>query len=534
MKYLLSGEQMKLCDYYTSNVLGVPSIVLMERAALSVVEEMYNNEFDMRNVVVVCGSGNNGGDGFAIARILKERGANVIIYFAGREASLTDSAREQLSIAINYRIKVINSGLGIKSDEIYDIRDLNPTTIVDAMFGVGLNRELSEPYRRLVMQMNILKDSGSKIVSVDIPSGIHADNGHIMGDAVRADLTVAFAFEKLGHVFYPGRAYAGKLVVKDIGITELSLKGLNEERRRFRDKSMNNLCTMLEDKDIISIKRPAYSNKGTFGKVLLIVGSSKMGGAALLAAKACMKSGAGMIQVFTHEKNYGFIIESLPEAIITTYSDYDEQNYLSDEVIKSGVNLKLEAALAWCDCIGIGPGLSTSYFAYELLKYTFTRSNKPLVLDADAINMLSEATYLLKEANKNGREVIITPHIGEYCRLTGISKENVVNNILEEARISADRFGVICVLKDARTVVADPFSNARINTSGNSGMATAGSGDVLFGIICGFKAQGMTGFEAASYGVYLHGRSGDMAAKRFGEHGMLAGNIIDGMSELLN
>lgn len=530
---MLSSEQMKMSDYYTSDVLGIPSIVLMERAALSVVEEMYNNDFDLSCVAVVCGSGNNGGDGFAIARILKERGINVIIYFAGKEYSLTEDARRQLSIALNYGIKVINSGIGINSENTFDVRELNPTTVVDAVFGVGLNRELSDSYRRLVMQMNILKDDGTKIIAVDIPSGIHADNGRVMGDAVMADMTVTFAYRKLGHVLYPGKMYTGKLIVKDIGISDLSLSGLKEERRRFRDKSINNLCTMLEDEDILKIKRPSYSNKGTFGKVLLVVGSSKMGGAALLSAKACMKSGAGMVQVFTHEKNYGFIIESLPEAIITTYSDYDEQNYIGDEDVRQSVNRKLENAIKWCDCIGIGPGISTTSFAYEILKYVFLSEDKPIIADADAINMLAEATYIFNEIKRSKREVIITPHIGEYCRLTGLKKEDVIGNILEEAKLSADRYGVICVLKDAATVVADTFLNARINTSGNSGMATAGSGDVLFGIICGLRAQGMTGFDAASYGVYLHGRSGDMAAERYGEHGMLAGNIIDGMAELL-
>lgn len=494
MEYILSAEEMKQCDAYTIDELGVPSMVLMERAALSVVSEIKRHDFNLSRVLVVCGSGNNGGDGFAIARLLAEQESNVEIVFAGNEAHLSPQTKKQWEIADKYQIPVNRT-----------IEEKAYTIVVDALFGIGLNRELSETYQQLIGQMNAIKEKGAKLIAVDISSGIDADSGKVMGAAVMADLTVTFAFKKTGQLLYPGAFYTGELIKKEIGITNRSLTG-------------NYMVSAQEKTDLFKLKRPAYSNKGTFGKALLIVGSEAMAGAAILAARACFKSGTGMVQVITHEKNRDLLMESLPEAIVTVYGTEPDED-------------KIKKALDWADIIGIGPGLSQSETAERLLELVVRKSQKPLVIDADAITLLAKQKSLLETQNE--RTLIMTPHIGEFCRFTQLSKEAVLDDLIAATAQVAENYGLVCVCKDARTVIADRTGKIRLNTTGNSGMATAGTGDVLFGIICGLLAQGLSAFDAASMGVYLHGCSGDAAAKAEGEHGMLAGDLIDAMKNFL-
>lgn len=494
MKYILSAADMQKYEDYVIETLGVPAVVLMERAALCVVREM-KRLGEMSCVLVVCGSGNNGGDGFAVARLLREEHIDVDIVFAGNEKALSPLAKMQREIAERYQIPVNRT-----------IENKAYTIVVDALFGIGLNRELSEQYRGVIRQINELKRLGARIVSVDMPSGVDADTGRVMGAAVEADLTVTFAFEKIGQLLYPGAYYTGKLCTAPIGITEDSFAG---EFPRI---------TRAEAEDLKLIERPAYSNKGTFGKVLLIAGSEAMAGAAVLSAKACMRSGAGMVQVITHEKNRDILIQELPEAIVTTYGQTMDGD-------------KIEKALAWADVVGIGPGLSLGNTAKELLRIVFEKNTKPLVLDADAITLLAKEKELLKKAW--GRTVIMTPHVGEFCRFTALDKESVLADFITSVKHMAAAYGVICVCKDARTVIADKDGAVRINTTGNSGMATAGTGDVLFGMICSLLGQGMEAFDAASFGVLLHGLAGDCAKAAEGEHGLLAGDLIEAVKNYL-
>lgn len=495
MEAILSAEEMKQCDENTSERFGLQPLVLMERAALGVLDALIEEQLSLSYVLVVCGSGNNGGDGFAIARLLMEKRIPVEVVFAGNEASCTPETRIQWEIASRYGV-VINRTI---EEKAYN-------TVIDALFGIGLNRELSDHYQEVIAGMNRLKERGAVLVSVDIASGIAADTGAVMGAAVRADLTVTFAYKKIGQLLYPGAAYSGKLIKKEIGITEAS----------FGEMVPGTFA--LEASDLVFVKRPAYSNKGTFGKVLLIAGSEAMAGAAVLSAKACFKSGCGMVQVFTHVKNRQVLIESLPESIVTVY----------DREIDPAALMK---AMEWADLIGIGPGISLDPMAKTLLNEVFLHSTKPLVIDADAITLLSKQRELLNSGR--GRTVIMTPHIGEYCRFMQLEKSEVVGDLIGSARRLAREYGVICVCKDARTIIAEPSGVCRINLNGNSGMASAGTGDALFGIICGLLAQGMQPFDAASYGVFLHGAAGDLAAGRCGEHGMLASDLIDAMREYL-
>ncbi len=499
MEYILTANEMKLCDNYTSKQLGVPSIVLMERAALSVLEVLKEHELPLSHVLVVCGSGNNGGDGFAISRLLKENGINVEVLFAGNEASCTKLTKEQWRIADNYGIEINRT-----------LKSTAYTTVIDALFGIGLNREITGNAKNIISSINNLKQQGAKTVAVDIASGIYADSGKIMGIAVEADYTVTFAYKKRGQLLYPGASYTGILVLKDIGISNLSLQG-----------SMKDLpkVTMLNSTDLIFPKRPVYSNKGTFGKALLITGSEEMPGAAILAAKACMKSGTGMVQVFTHEKNRDILIESIPEVIVTTYADDYEDK-------------KLKKAIGWADVIGIGPGISLGAVAEQMVYKILTDTHKPLVMDADAITIAAKHRKMFLQ--QNDRDLIMTPHIGEFCRFMANDKHVVLEDILAAASRMSIEYHVVCVCKDTRTVITDSCGNTRINIGGNSGMASAGTGDVLFGIICGLLAQGMSAFDAASYGAFLHATAGNRAAALYGEHGMLAGNLIECMKEYLD
>ncbi len=492
MEFLLNAQQMKYCDSDTIEKIGIPSLVLMERAALAVVDEIFHAGCDLRSVLVVCGSGNNGGDGFAVARLLDEQGVRVTVAFAGNEDSMTEETVAQRRICEN---------CGIKTSSNFMQREY--TVIVDAIFGIGLSREIQGRYAQIIDWIN--QQSAFK-VAVDIPSGVSADTGRIFGTAVQADLTVAFAYRKLGHILFPGTESCGKVVRRDIGITA----------DRFQGGIPNVFTYGEEDLARIARRRP-YSNKGTYGKVLLIAGSRGMSGAACLSAMAAYRSGSGLVRVFTSECNREIIQTCLPEAIVTTYRD---------DGIPTGV---LEEALGWSDVVGIGPGLGTGRTSEEILATVLTEYRKPLVIDADGLNLLAQQPNLLYETEAS---VILTPHIGEMMRLTDNTKEEILEDILQTARQFAREYGVICALKDARTVVSDG-SRVYVNTSGNNGMAVGGSGDILTGVICGLLAQKMPAFDAAALGVYLHGLAGDAAQEKRSAYGMIARDIADQIGEVL-
>ncbi|MCD7882597.1 MAG: NAD(P)H-hydrate dehydratase [Lachnospiraceae bacterium] len=582
MERLLNAGQMKACDEYTIRQIGIPSAVLMERAALAVVEEMHKARLDLSRVLVVCGSGNNGGDGFAVARLLSQScdfsrdfcdsardscgsagnfcdfsrdssglaqknpgiaechspgASQVTIAFVGREASMSDETRLQKKICEN---------LGLKSSS--NFMEGEYTVIVDAVFGIGLSRSVEGRYADVIRWMN---DRRAKRVAVDIPSGISADDGRVMGTAVKADLTVTFAARKIGQILYPGAAYCGQLICRDIGICMdapvLSLALLHvpsgavsqafshaSSQISLQKTGVGNteppfiFTYTKHDLDKIPA-RSAYSNKGTYGKVLLIAGSEGMSGAAVLSAKSAFRTGCGMVRIFTPECNRTVIQTCLPEAIVTAW---DPQASLED------TELLLKNALDWSDAACIGPGLGTSSRAASLLQFTLQYYEKSLVIDADALNLLAkkrgERAY--QEAGEDLSGIrgkrILTPHIGEMVRLTGKDKTLITGDLIAASRSLADAWGVTCVLKDARTAVSDG-KQVYLNTSGNDGMAVAGSGDVLSGLISGLLAQGMACFEAAVLGVYLHGLAGDLAQKELGSYGMIAGDIAERIGRVM-
>ncbi|WP_026651851.1 NAD(P)H-hydrate dehydratase [Butyrivibrio proteoclasticus] len=517
MKYAVTAGEMKTYDRNTSEHFGVDTKILMERASLGVthriMEHIENRGVDRKyKALVFAGVGNNGGDGVCVARLLKQRGVTVTLCLIGDYARISDLTLTQLKIAEKY---------GITTDTFSNIRDNKSPAewdiIVDALFGIGLSRPVAGDYRSAVEYINGCKEQRAEdiyVVSVDIPSGIHSDSGEVCQVAVKADETVTFNQAKIGHLLYPGCEYTGKLTISDAGITEESFLGKTPGAFYYDE----------EVKELLPKRKPD-GNKGTNGKVLIIAGSKEISGAAVLCASACLKSGAGMVKVFTAAENETPIKTLLPEAMVETYQDFEP------------VNEKLLDAFKWSTGAVLGPGLGTSVRAFEIVKEVLASYDKDLVIDADALNLIAgseELTALLTEYARGNKKAIITPHLGEFARLYKSDIADCKRHILEYPKLLADKLHLTVVCKDARSIVVD--SNSKkiyINMSGNDGMATAGSGDVLAGILGAMLVFDRSSFEIASLGCYVHGFAGDRASDRLSKQSMIASDIIYELSDIL-
>ena len=537
MRYVLDAASMKNVDSYSINTLGIPSVVLMERAALSVTEAIESKVKGNihTDIICVCGRGNNGADGLAVARQLYLKGYNVDVYIINSHAS-TKEFDIQLNIIKNLGIECINSPDFSK----YGV-------IVDALFGNGLSRELAGEARIVVDTINKCSASvrsqytqnsdnnGNRlVVAVDIPSGISASTGVVMGSAVNADITVTFGFEKIGHILYPAASYCGKIIRKDIGFAH------------YPDMTRDIFTYDYSDiSDMLPLRKPD-GNKGTFGKALVIAGSRLYGGAAVLSSRAAARIGAGLVRTLTHISNRTAVITGNMECIVDTY-DTDEE---CGDFVKNTETL-VDKCICWADVVCIGPGLSMEESAVKLVRSVSAKKNIKKLYDADALNIIAQYKIELDGSNDDvdyeaggnsgnasykddmsDKNVVVTPHIGEMSRLTGLDIAVIKNNPIDTARTYSREHNCVCVLKDARTIVSDG-ERVYINMSGNDGMATGGSGDVLSGIITGLMAQGLTTFEASALGVYIHGCAGDEAALSNGKYSMVAGDIIDNIKNVL-
>lgn len=503
MKYSVTGKQMKQIDADTIHRIGIPSMVLMERAALAVAEAVEGLSGGRpARVWAACGMGNNGADGIAAGRILHEKGYDVTVILTGNPEHATAENRQQQRIA---------GQLGVELVEFGDFIPGKCDVIIDAVFGVGLSRLVEGEAERLIKLL--AGQSGSRVVAVDIPSGIHADTGQMLGAALKAEMTVTFGYRKTGLLLFPGREYAGKLQVADLGFSLQSLKKAGWDAH------------VLEPEDLVNLpKRAADANKGTCGKLLIIAGSAGMSGAAFLSALGAYRTGAGLVKILTVEENRHILQSQLPEAIVETY---EAEMLLEDrEVFYDMVAGRCD----WATAIVLGPGLGQDPYSRDLAEAVLTHAYVPVVLDADALNTVAMYPELTGYFTEN---IIITPHMGEMMRLTGLGIAELKENPVEEARNYSMRHGITCVLKDAATVIADKEGEIYVNTSGNSSMAKAGSGDVLTGVIGGLLAQGMELNAAASYGVYLHGLAGETAAAQQGMYGVLAHEIADCIGQVI-
>jgi hydroxyethylthiazole kinase-like uncharacterized protein yjeF len=534
MLKVVTAKEMQQIDRATIEKYGIAGTILMERAGLAVASKI--NEIFFRNadnpsclgqpqgvaptrgdikIIVLCGGGNNGGDGFVAARILHNQGRDVETYLAAKPEDLKGDAKLNYKAAKKFGVKIFPVQRFLSNP-------LPPTPypclIVDALLGTGLNKEVRMPLAAIINKINKLS---LPVVSIDIPSGISSDTGRIMGCAVKAQVTVTFGLSKRGHYLYPGAEYSGKLYVEDIGFPK---------KLSASEKLKVNLP---QKEDIISLlpERPKYSHKGTYGHVLLIAGSKGKTGAALMAAKACLRTGAGLVTI------------GIPDSLVSSFQSRVTEEMILPLADSGNGKLSLKSADAIlgflnkrANVLAIGPGLSTGDEISKLVCLLIAESEKPVVIDADGLNAIAGSTGILR---KSKAPVILTPHVGEMARLLkrgsrvrGQGSEKEIQDQVEQDRIGtaltfAKTTRSYLVLKGVPTVIASPDGKAFINPTGNPGMATAGTGDVLTGMISSFLAQRISPLNASILGVYMHGLTGDIAAGKRGEYSLVASDLIN-------
>lgn len=493
MQYIVTKNEMQSIDAYTIDTIGIPAAVLMERAALVLVKHIIRLNTTNGRILFVVEGGNNGGDGLAAARILIGRGYLVDIMYIGEITRPSEQFQLQRNIL---------KQMGIRLRKTMPNKDYS--IIVDGIFGVGLSRRIDGVQRKIIENLNHL--NGIK-VAIDIPSGIDATTGAILGVAFHADYTVTFGLKKLGMFFSDGIDYCGKVICENIGFPENAIQQIKPQIYAYEQSDMYKLP-----------KRYNNSNKGTYGKVAVIAGSKNMSGAAFLCGKAAYSTGAGLVKIYTHESNRTILQSQLPEAVMMTYEDYE------------GALSCIEDALKWATVIVVGPGLGVDTTSERMLYELLMNAEVPLVVDADALNILSGNIELLEMTSAS---VIMTPHMKEMSRLIQKNVPEIVENRFLIAKQFAKKMGVTLVLKDAKSIVTNGGEQTYMNLGGNNGMSTGGSGDVLSGIIAGMVAGGLPLAEAAKMGTYVHCLAGDRAAEKKGKYAMLASDIIACLSEVM-
>lgn len=527
MQYIADAKEAKKIDGVSIQKIGIPSFVLMERAALKVADFITGiADATGDRILILCGMGNNGGDGLAIGRILMERGFQISFTLLGEEKKASEEMKQQILIARNLLVP-----------EVTNPHIADYTIIVDAIFGIGLTRDITGNYAACIEEIN---HADATVISVDIPSGIDASTGKVLGCAIQADYTITFGVNKRGLVLFPGAMYAGQVLTEEIG---------------FPQKAVEEVAPAIfsyEKSDIPKLfpKRIPRSNKGSYGRCLVIAGSGHISGAAYFAAAAAYRTGSGLVKVFTHENNRTMLQTKLPEALLATYSE--EESLFSDDVNHNPVlaackensqhdckkeehakfirDLQKELSLA--SAVIIGPGLGTSPIAELFLQEVLKIKDIPVLIDADGLNLLSKLSEHFDGNNiiRLPANFVLTPHLKEMSRMIHHEVSEIQDNLIDTACQYTE--GATIVLKDARTVVSDG-TKIYLNQSGNSALAKGGSGDVLSGIIGGLLARGMEPFHAAALGVYLHGLTAEEYVKRGGFSTMFASDILEELSCIL-
>jgi NAD(P)H-hydrate epimerase len=500
---------MKRLDEISINEYGIPGTVLMENAGLSVVEEIESIYFSKKHASVICGTGNNGGDGFVIARHLHNRGWKVNIFVCGETGKIKGDALLNLLIAKKIGIPVYT----IDDDSIEFCGELinDSSIIVDALLGIGFRGELKGFYKVIIGKVN---ESEACVVSVDIPSGLDADTGFFSESCVMADFTVTFQIPKVGLLINDGPKVSGNLKIKNISIPKAAIDAMRLDL---------NLLEQAVIKSIIPV-RDCNTHKGSFGRVFVVACSKGMEGSGIMSSRAALRSGAGIVILGLPESLQKLMCASTLE-IMTKGLEDRGTGMLNEECIP-----KLLETTKKSSSLLIGPGLTDTEGIRVIMTEIIKNCTIPTVIDADGLNAISSNPSILK---KHRGEIVITPHPGEMARLCGCSNFDIQQDRLGYAKRFAKEFDVIVVLKGYRTIIALPDGTAFINPTGNPGMATAGSGDVLAGIIAGFAAQKLKLADAVLCGVYIHGAAGDRAADKVGEYGLTAGDIIENISHTI-
>ncbi len=488
---ILSPEQIRLCDLQYLDYKGVESIDLMESAALALKDEL-TTRFSKDSVFqILCGTGNNGGDGLALARLLQADGYSL-------EAELfkfSDKASKDFNINLE-RLKNTNTSI----NEYQNSNDffLYPgAIIVDALFGVGLTRKLEGEWLEVIRKVNA---GDNVVVSVDVPSGLLCQDNPSL-EVIEANITLTFERPKLCFFFKESAPFIGEIKILSIGLNQKFIGS-------FKDYE----TIALSDAKLLHKKREKFGHKGTYGHSLIIAGSEGKMGAAVLSSKSCIHSGAGLVTALVPEKGLNIIQTAVPEVMAFPGGEGYEIEYIT--------------SLEQFDAVGVGPGLGTFKKAEKLLTQILKLVSSPIVLDADALNILSANKKLLKLLPKDS---VLTPHPGEFKRLAGDFNNSY--EALQKLKDFCKTYSVVAVLKGANSIVCTPEGKCFFNTTGNPGMATAGSGDVLTGLITSLLAQGYAPVNAACLGVFLHGLSGDIAVKETSEEGLTAGKLIENLGK---
>ncbi len=508
---LLTPKQMREMDRLAIKVLRIPSLVLMENAAVAVADQVTARLGQKTLVVsVLCGPGNNGGDGMAAARHLTERGHEVTVFLSAPRSAYRGDARAQLRILGRLGIPVspASSVGGVtRARKRFEMSDV----VVDALFGTGLGRNVTGNEALLVDAVGACL---GLVIAVDVPSGVDAGTGAVRGQAVAADVTVTLGWPKPGLVLFPGAEHAGEVVVADIGIPSSLLDQVNPSG------------AILDRACVAAAYPPRWrdTHKGIYGHLLVFAGSAGKSGAAILAVRGALRAGAGLVTAALPAASVTAMNAACPEAMTAALPETPE----------GSVSLKGKTALlrlaAERSAVALGPGLTQQEQTVELVRAFVGSAQCPTVVDADALNAVGADLDLLRG---RGGNCVLTPHPGEMGRLMGITTEEVLRDRVGTALRCAERSGCVVVLKGARTIVASPDGRYFVNPTGNPGMASAGTGDVLTGMVGALLAMGRDPVAAASAAVYLHGAAGDLAAERVGEYSLTAGDLTDSIGPAL-
>lgn len=508
---IVSSSQMRSIDANTINNYGIPSIVLMENAALAVVQEIKKiltikdkKSLKGQKAVILVGKGNNGGDGLAIARHLSVLGMEVTVFIFAGTIELSGDAKLNFELYQGMGGKVV-SVEDEKQLRLFKLALMQSQIAIDALYGTGFKGSIPE---KMVSYIDELNKAELPVLCVDIPSGLEADTGKAYNSAVSGDVTVTFGLPKLGHFLGEGPIYTGRLIVDQISIPEYII---NEE------KISAYLLTDDIIKPLIPVRHP-HGHKGTHGRAVLIGGSTGMSGAVILAGKSAQRCGVGLLQVVVPEGIAETVDLGVIEATVWPAKDY--------EVLTANSWKVIEERLTGADACAVGPGLKQTDSFLPVLTSMLKETEVPIIMDADALNLISRELDILILRKGKGT-LILTPHPGEMARLCGCSIEEVQENRLKLAISKALEWGVIVVLKGAGTIVASPDGRVFLNSTGNEGLGTGGTGDVLTGSILSWLAQGVPPLGAACLGVYLHGKAADSLKEQYGSSGYTASEVVD-------
>ncbi len=504
---LVTAEQMREMDRRTMNTVGVPGIVLMERAGLGAVDALIRH-FEIQGqtrIGLLCGGGNNGGDGFVMARLLQEQNHDVWVGTMRSTSSYTGDAAQNLAVLEQLGFWIHDLS-GVNGDELHiHLEDVAPCTVwVDALFGTGLDRDVVGSYAAAIEFLN----TQPRVFSVDIASGIDADTGLVLGSAVQASATATLGLTKLGQALYPGRQYGGALYPVDIGIPASVVDDVGWS------------AEWLVEPPWVASRAPTL-HKGDAGRVIVVGGEPGKTGSVLMSASAALRSGAGLVAVGTYDDTVAQVAPAVPEAMgAGVLARTIEQRHADD----------LEDLIAWSHVIAVGPGMGTHAGAFEVLQGVLD-SDRRVVVDADGLTLLAENRMQLQHVEV--ATLVLTPHPGEAARLCSCSVEEILEDPIGRAIEIAQDWAAIVVLKGAATVIVDhePLRIA-VNRTGNPGMATAGMGDALTGIIAAQLCEPLPPFDAVCTAVWVHGMAGDLAAEQCGHRGLTVSALLDALPQV--